>query len=91
MRYGAVIAFLASSSVHSDLLAHVIARANAIRQFLQYGSFAAGQACYSKISVWVSLQSEFSNDQVENSAAFKRLPNRRGIALKDSAATLCGM
>ncbi|MCK1512971.1 hypothetical protein IVB22_10355 [Bradyrhizobium sp. 190] len=24
-------------------------------------------ACHSKISVWVSLQSEFSNDQVENS------------------------
>jgi len=29
------------------------------------------QACHSKISVWVSLQSEFSNDQVEKSAAFK--------------------
>ena len=37
MRYGVVTAFLASSSVHGDLLAHVIARANAIRQLLQYG------------------------------------------------------
>jgi hypothetical protein len=38
-----VTAFLASSSVHSDLLAHVIARANAIRQFLQYGPPAGSQ------------------------------------------------
>ena len=43
MRYGVVIAFLASSLVHGDLLAHVIARANAIRQLLQYGSPAGSQ------------------------------------------------
>jgi hypothetical protein len=43
MRYGAVTACLASSSVHGDLLAHAIARANAIQQFLQYGSPAGSQ------------------------------------------------
>jgi hypothetical protein len=51
MRYGVVTAFLASSSVHSDLLAHIIARANAIRQFLQYGPrgwFAAGKPVIQK-------------------------------------------
>jgi len=37
MRYGVVTAFLASSPVHGNLLAHAIARANAIRQLLQYG------------------------------------------------------
>jgi len=43
MRYGAVTAFLASSSVHGDLLAHVNARANAIRQFLRQDSPAGSQ------------------------------------------------
>jgi hypothetical protein len=43
-------------------------------------------------SVWVSLQSEFSNDQVENSALLsKRLRNRRDIGSKDTAVALCGM
>jgi hypothetical protein len=54
--------------------------------------FAAGHACYSKISVWISLQSEFSNDRVENSALLsKRLRNRRDIGSKDTAVALCGM
>jgi hypothetical protein len=94
MRYGVVIAFLASSLVHGDLLAHGIARANAIRQLLQYGSPAGSQQArlLFKISVWVSLQSEFSNDQVENSALLsKRLRSRRDFRSKDTAAALCGM
>ena len=37
MRYGVVTAFLAISPVHGNLPAHAIARANAIRQLLQYG------------------------------------------------------
>jgi hypothetical protein len=43
MRYGAVTAFLASNSVHGDLLAHVIACANAIRQFFRYIAPAGSQ------------------------------------------------
>ena len=40
----------------------------------------------------VSLQSEFSNDRVENSAQLsKRLRNRRDIGSKDTAVALCGM
>jgi hypothetical protein len=70
MRYG----FLASSSVHGDLLAHVIARANAIRQIVQYGPRVGsrqGKPAIQKICVWVSRQCRFSNDQFENRAVFK--------------------
>jgi hypothetical protein len=51
-------------------------------------ALAAGQACYSK---WGSLQSEFSNNRLENSAPSKRLPNRRDIGREDTAMALCGM
>jgi hypothetical protein len=53
-----------------DLLAHVIARANAIRQFRQDGPPTGSQlaSLLFENSVCVSLQSEFSNDQIESSA-----------------------
>jgi hypothetical protein len=55
MRYAVVNAFLASHYVHGDLLAHVIARANPIRQFLQYGSPAGSQQArlQFKTSAWI--------------------------------------
>jgi hypothetical protein len=84
MRHGAVTAFLARSSVHGDLPAHVIARANAIRKFLRMIRAAGSQ------QAWISLQSEFSNNEVENGALLsKRL--RRDISSKHTALALCGM
>lgn len=70
MRHGVIIAFLASSSVYSELLAHAIALANAIRQLLQYGPPTGSQLgqLVCRNSVWVWRQSEFSKDQIENSA-----------------------
>jgi hypothetical protein len=92
MRYGAVTAFLASNSVHGDLLAHVIARANAIRHL--FGMLRL--PVRSRTSLFpneclVSPQSELSNDQVENSAASKTAAEPTRYRIKGTAVALCGM
>jgi hypothetical protein len=77
MRYGVVTAFLASSSVHTTFLRMLL------RVPMQSdNSFSMGPPTGSQLasllfenSVCVSLQSEFSNDQIENSAL---LSNGRG-------------
>jgi hypothetical protein len=89
MRYGLIPAFLASSLVHSDLLAHVIARAKAIRQLLQYDSPAAsaGKPPF-KIGVWCHRSAD--SNQVENITRLQvPLRNRRGSGSKDIAVAPC--
>jgi hypothetical protein len=84
-----VTTFLASSSVHGDLLA----RAIAIRLFPRDARswFAAARACYSRITVRVSLQSGFSNDQVEQRAACKTAAEPTRYGPKDTTVAVCSM
>jgi hypothetical protein len=71
-RYGAVTAFLASSSVHSDLLAHSLRVPNAIQIFTKYRRPAGSRQGKPLFKInEVSMQSEFSNDRIENSMLFQ--------------------
>jgi len=72
MRYGVATDFRASSSVHSDLFAHAMARAQynpTIASVWSATRFAAGAACYSNIAFGShGNPSSFSNGQIENAA-----------------------
>ena len=94
MRYGAVTAFLASNSVHGGLLAHVMRVPMQSDNFFSIVrvSVRGRASLLFKNRRLVSLQSVFSNDQVENSAAFKAVRSRRNIGSEAIlAVALCGM
>jgi hypothetical protein len=92
MRDGAVTAFSTGNSVHSDPLAHVIARANAIRKFFSMARAAArSRQPAIQNSAQVSLQSEFSNVGLRTARCFHDSCGTDAIELKNTAVTLCGI
>ena len=72
MPNGVVTAFLASSSIHGDLLEHVVRAPT--QSDNSFGMIRADGSQHARLLLRnrrLALQSEFSNDRVENSAAFK--------------------
>jgi hypothetical protein len=80
MRDGAVTAFLASNSVHGDLLAHVIARANAIDNSLSMVRAAGSQQGNMPFKTQLRSHGNLSSRTFENSAPLSgQLRSRRDI------------